>query len=83
MMKNAYIYCLDLTSVWRWRRRRRLTCAVERRWRRPVCALGRAAEEIGSSGVDCGREDRRSRERWGLREFYDKKAKCHGVVYYL
>jgi hypothetical protein len=38
MIENTYIYCLDLTSVWRQRRRRR-----------PVFVRGRAAavaEEI-------------------------------------
>jgi hypothetical protein len=41
-----------------------------------VCAHGRAAtvtKENGSSGVDDGGGDRRSRERRGLREFCDEK----------
>jgi hypothetical protein len=80
MMENAYIYYLDLTSMWWWWRRRP-ACAVERqrrRRRRPACACGRVgavavAEEIGLSGVDDGRGDRRSRERQRLREFWDEK----------
>jgi hypothetical protein len=80
MTKNAYIYYLDLTSMWRWWRRRP-ACAVERRRRRrrrPACVCGRVgavavAEEIGLSGVDDGRGDRRSRERQRLREFWDEK----------
>jgi hypothetical protein len=51
MMKNAYIDCLDLTSVW-WRRR-------------PVCTCGRtavAAEETGSRGVDGGKGEQQSRK---------------------
>jgi hypothetical protein len=43
MMENAYIYCLDLTSVWQRQRRRRSACVVERwRRRRLACARGRA-----------------------------------------
>jgi hypothetical protein len=64
MMENTYIYCLDLTLVWRWQRRMR-----------SVCARGRAmaaTEETVSSGIDDGGEDRRSRERRGLREFCDE-----------
>jgi hypothetical protein len=59
MMENAYIHCLNLTSVWwRWRRRR-LACVIEgRRWRRrSACSRGRvtaAVEETGSSSVDGG-----------------------------
>jgi hypothetical protein len=46
MIKNPYIDCLDLTSVWRRWRRRRPACIVERRqWRRRrlACTHGRAA----------------------------------------
>jgi hypothetical protein len=55
MMKNAYIQCLDLTSVLRWQRRRRPMCVIERRrWRRrPACTRSRVAvavKEAGSSG---------------------------------
>jgi hypothetical protein len=84
MMKNAYIHCLDLISVWRRRRRRRPACVVERqrrRRRRSACARGRvavAAEETVSSGVDEGGGDRGSRERWGLREFCDEKQNATG-----
>jgi hypothetical protein len=72
MMKNAYIHCLNLTSVWRQQRRRR---------RRPACAHGRVVavvEETGSSGVDGGRRARRSRERRGFREFWDEKRNGMG-----
>jgi hypothetical protein len=61
---------------------------VCRRQRFP-CAWGRAAaaeeEEAGSSGIDSGGGDRRSRERWsrereqrGLREFWDEKRNDMG-----
>jgi hypothetical protein len=36
------------------------------------------AEETGSSGVDGGGGDRRSRERRGLREFWDAKQNDTG-----
>jgi hypothetical protein len=51
-----------------------------RRWqrRRPTRAVLMAVEETGSSGVDGGRGDQRSRERWSreqrkLREISDEK----------
>jgi hypothetical protein len=79
MMENDYIHCLDLTSVWRRRWRRRPACTVERRrrWRRRLaCTCGRAVivmEETGSSSVDGGRGDQQSRECRGLRDFCDEK----------
>jgi hypothetical protein len=51
MIENAYIHCLDLTSVWRQRRRRRPACAVEWQWRwrkRLVCTRSRAVTEEAS-----------------------------------
>jgi hypothetical protein len=50
MMENAYIHCLNPTSVWRRQGRRR-----------PVCTHGRAAvvtEETSSNGFDGGGGDR-------------------------
>jgi hypothetical protein len=52
MMENVYIHYLDLTSVWRWWRRRP-ACTIERwqrRRKRPACVRDRAAvaeEEVG------------------------------------
>jgi hypothetical protein len=60
--------------------------AVERRlWRRrrPARAASMMVEEIDLSDVDDGREDWqsrewRSRERWGLKKFYDEKLNDTG-----
>jgi hypothetical protein len=41
MIENTYIYCLDLTSVWRQRRRRR-----------PVFVRGRAAAVAVAEEID-------------------------------
>jgi hypothetical protein len=57
--------------------------AVEQRRRqrrRLTRATLTAIEETGSSGVDGGGGDRRSRERWGLREFWDEKRNDTGLT---
>jgi hypothetical protein len=61
MMKNAYIHCLNLTSVW-WQQRRRR--------RRPACAHGRvvavADEPDGvESGGDLESFGMKSETAWG------------------
>jgi hypothetical protein len=58
MMENAYIHCLDLTSVWRRWRRRRPACIVERRWRRrkrPTCAVDQQRRRRRRSACTRGR----------------------------
>jgi hypothetical protein len=62
------------TLVWqRWRFP--CACAVlRRRWQREEEAgIAAVAEETDSSDIDGGGGDRRSRERWGLNEFWDEK----------
>jgi hypothetical protein len=67
----------QLTSVW-WRSRfpcvRGRVAAEEEE----EAGVETAAEETGLSGVDGGGGDRRSRERWELREFWDEKQNDTG-----
>jgi hypothetical protein len=42
-----------------------------------------AAEETGSRSVDDGEGDRRSRERWGLREFWDESKTTRGGLLFI
>jgi hypothetical protein len=70
----SFIYLIDQKKVFG-----EFTSVCQRR--RFPCACGRAVaaeEEANSSGVDDGGGDRRSRERWGLREFWNEKRNNTG-----
>jgi hypothetical protein len=58
------------TLVWRWRR---FLCACGRAATEEEAGVEAAVEETGSSSVDDGGGDQRSTERRGHREFWDEK----------